>query len=264
MLHLRTINLKPAAKKLKAFPFNLPFVRKFQSLELRVPVTLLVGENGSGKSTFLEALAAAVGAVVIGGEDIARDKTLGHVRALAGQMQLSWSKRTRRGFFLRAEDFFNFTRRVNAMNDDLDALAADYDRRLTGYGKLLAKGSVLSQKRALAARYGADADARSHGEAFLGLFQSRFTPGGLYLLDEPDAALSPQRQLALLAMLKDMVAQDAQFIIATHAPILMACPGAAILSFDSAPVKPVAYADIEHVTLLKSFLSNPAAFTDRL
>jgi predicted ATPase len=123
---------------------------------------------------------------------------------------------------------------------------------------------VRGQRRALTTRYGEDADARSHGESFLNLFQSRFVPGGLYLLDEPEAPLSPQRQLALLSMLKEMTAQDSQFVIATHSPILMALPGADILSFDHAPPRRLPYEKVEHVSLTRDFLNNPEAFLRHL
>src|SRR5205085_8753336 len=144
-------------------------------------------------------------------------------------------------------------------------MAEEFEREgLKGYGLRLAQGAVRGQRRELARRYGEDADARSHGESFLNLFQSRFVPGGLYLLDEPEAPLSPQRQLALLSMLKEMVAEDAQFIIATHSPILMAFPNAALLNFDKYPVRQVAYDKLEHVALTKAFLNNPETFLRRL
>jgi predicted ATPase len=113
-------------------------------------------------------------------------------------------------------------------------------------------------------RYGVDLDANSHGQSFLRLFQSRFVPGGLYLLDEPEAPLSPQSQLGLLAMISDMVAQDAQFIIATHSPILMAYPGATIMSFDQVPVGAVRYSELESVRLVKEFLADPERYLRRL
>jgi predicted ATPase len=265
MIHLRSIDIKPAARELEGFPFALPVVRKFREVKFRSAVTFLVGENGSGKSTVLEALAAGVGSVVVGGEDVRADKTLAHARALAAQLKLTWTKRTHRGFFLRAEDFFNFTRRVNQTSAELEEMAGEFEREgLKGYGLRLAQGVVRGQRRALAERYGEDADARSHGESFLQLFQTRFVPGGLYLLDEPEAPLSPQRQLALLAMLKEMAGQDSQFVVATHSPILMALPGADILSFDHAPVRRVRYEEVEHVTLTRDFLNNPEAFLRRL
>ncbi|HEX8335970.1 MAG TPA: AAA family ATPase [Pyrinomonadaceae bacterium] len=265
MIHLRSIDIRPAARELEGFPFALPVVRKFKEIKFRSAVTFLVGENGSGKSTVLEALAAGVGSVVVGGEDVRADKTLAHARALAAQLKLVWSKRTPRGFFLRAEDFFNFTRRVNRTGAELEEMAGEFEREgLKGYGLRLAQGVVRGQRRALTSRYGEDADARSHGESFLQLFQSRFVPGGLYLLDEPEAPLSPQRQLALLAMLKGMAGQDSQFVVATHSPILMALPGADILSFDRAPVRRVRYEEVEHVSLTRDFLNNPEAFLRHL
>src|SRR5438874_10056213 len=165
MIHLRSIGLNPAAKKRDAFPFVLPVVKKFREIELRAPVTFLVGENGSGKSTVLEAIAAGVGSVVVGGEDVRSDKTLAHARALASQLNFAWAKRTHRGFFLRAEDFFNFAKRVNQTSAELEEMAEEFEREgLRGYGLRLAQAVVRGQRSALARRYGEDADARSHGE----------------------------------------------------------------------------------------------------
>src|SRR5215216_2257872 len=265
MIHLRSIDIRPAARELEGFPFALPVVRKFREIKFRGAVTFLVGENGSGKSTVLEALAAGVGSVVVGGEDVRADKTLGHARALAAQLKLVWTKRTHRGFFLRAEDFFNFTRRVNRTSAELEEMAGEFEREgLKGYGLRLAQGVVRGQRRALTSRYGEDADARSHGESFLQLFRSRFVPGGLYLLDEPEAPLSPQSQLGLIAMLKEMVEQQSQFIIATHSPILLAFPNATIYTFDERPLRRVPFDELEHVRLTRDFLNDPQAFLRHL
>lgn len=264
MIHLRSISLKTGAGKIEGFPFNLALVKKFKTVELNRPVTFLVGENGSGKSTFLEALAASAGSVAIGGEDVRRDETLAPARKLGAQLKLVWTKKTGRGFFLRAEDFFNFARRVNRTGEELEEMASEFEGYLKGHALKLARGVVLGQRRALAEKYGEDADARSHGESFLHLFRERFVPGGLYLLDEPEAPLSPQRQLALLSMLKEMVGRDAQFLIATHSPILMAFPGATIYSFDHTPPREIAYDDAEHVSLTRAFLNNPESFLRRL
>ncbi|HYP54314.1 MAG TPA: AAA family ATPase [Pyrinomonadaceae bacterium] len=264
MVHLREIALKPAAKKLGGYPFAIPLFKKFGALKLSRPVTFLVGENGSGKSTLLEAVAAAVGSVTVGGEDVQRDPSLAHARRLAAQLKLVWTKKTGRGFFLRAEDFFNFARRVNRTAEELDEMSEEFGTYLKGYALQLARGVVGGQRRELADRYGEDADARSHGESFLRLFRERFVPGGLYLLDEPEAPLSPQRQLALLSMLREMTEEDAQFVIATHSPILMALPGAVILSCDHSPPREVAYDETEHVSLTRAFLNNPEQFLRRL
>lgn len=264
MIILRSVSAKPSLGKLDYYPFNVPLVKNLQEIEFRGPVTFLVGENGTGKSTLLEAIAAGVDSVAIGGEDLQRDPTLEHARKLAGHLKFVWQKKTRRGFFLRAEDLFSFTKRVNQMSRELEDMSSEYEKNLSGYGLQLARGALRGQKTALAQSYGEDADARSHGESFLNLFQSRFMEGGLYLLDEPEAPLSPQRQITLLTMMKDMVAQNAQFIIATHSPILMAFPGASILSFDGNTAEEVAYEELEHVSLTKAFLNNPESFLRRL
>jgi predicted ATPase len=123
---------------------------------------------------------------------------------------------------------------------------------------------MRAQKAALTTRYGGDLDARSHGESFLALFQSRLVPGGLYLLDEPEAALSPMRQLALLSLMKQMVAQQCQFLIATHSPLLMAFPDAVLLHFEGSLIQERPYDEVEHVVLTRAFLADPAAFLHRL
>jgi predicted ATPase len=121
-------------------------------------------------------------------------------------------------------------------------------------------GSLADMER----RYGVDLDANSHGQSFLKLFQSRFVPGGLYLLDEPEAPLSPQSQLGLIAMIRDMVAQDSQFIIATHSPMLLGFPGARIYSCDAVPIAQVAFEELDHVVLTRDFLNNPERFLRHL
>lgn len=264
MIHLQSIDLKPSARKQAGFPFTLPLVRSFERIEFRSPVTFFVGENGSGKSTMMEALAAGGNSIAVAGEDLDRDKTLRGARELGKRMNLQWKHRSHRGFFLRAEDFFNFAKRIEQTKRELQEIADGFEADLQGDGLARAQGYVLGQRRALIDRYGENLDAHSHGESFLKLFQSRFVPGGFYLLDEPEAPLSPQRQLAFLALLKQMVADDAQFIIATHSPILMAFPGAVILNFDQHPVREIAYDDVEHVSLTRAFLNSPQSFLRHL
>jgi len=264
MIHLRGFQRKPGKVPPEGFPFTLPLVRDLEPITFEAPVTFLVGENGSGKSTLLEGLAAAMGLPAIGGADVARDPTLAAARVLGDHLRLVWNKRTSKGFFLRAEDFFNFTRRTRETRDELNDLAEEYAEQFTGYGRLLAVGAMRGQQSALDRRYGEDIDHNSHGESFLLLFRERFVPGGVYLLDEPEAPLSPQRQLSLLSLLKDMVARDAQFVIATHSPIVMAFPEAQLLSFDGGQPRPVAYDSLEHVTLTRDFLNHPGRFLRHL
>ena len=141
------------------------------------------------------------------------------------------------------------------------------DSEYAGRSKLakdLAKLPHANELHAIKKRYGEGLDSRSHGESFLALFQSRFVPNGLYLLDEPEAPLSPIRQLAFLSALKQMIAEESQFIIATHSPIIMAFPDAEILSFDGGQIRKVKYDDLEHVTLTREFLNDPKTYLRHL
>jgi predicted ATPase len=241
----------------------VPAIRSLESLDLSVTVTFFVGENGSGKSTVLEAIAAAARLPTVGSDDVVADGTLSAQRELADALQLVWSRRTKRGFFLRAEDFFGFTKRLAVMRAELLGRIAEIEVEYadrSAYAKGLASGPVRASLGALESRYGVDLDANSHGQSFLHLFRSRFVPGGLYLLDEPEAPLSPQSQLGLMAMIADMVAEDAQFVIATHSPILLAYPGAKIVSFDEIPVRLVEYSELESVRLVRDFLAAPERY----
>jgi predicted ATPase len=281
-LHLREMRIvQPERGWPAGHPFTLPLVRSQPAIEFTAPVTFFVGENGSGKSTLLEALACAVGSVTAGAAPVQRDPTLAPARELAKLTRLRWTKKTRKGLFLRAEDFFGYAKHMAEMRAallqdlrDMDEEYAKADR--SAYAKGLAQGVIRGQMGAIDGRYGEGGlDARSHGEGFLDFFRARFVPAGLYLLDEPEAPLSPLRQLSLLALLKDMVAQHAQFIIATHSPILMAFPKAVIYKFSPLPeregqgvgekmIEPVAFDDIEHVKITRDFLANPQRFLQHL
>lgn len=250
------------------FPFAVPAIRSTPRLKFTAVVTFFVGENGSGKSTLLEAIAAGASAITVGGTDIEHDETLSAARELADHYRFAWKRKTGRGFFLRAEDFFNFGRRMLQTTRELDELISGYQEELKlrprDAGLQRAIGYMKGQRAALVSRYGENLDANSHGESFMKVFQSRLSPNGLYLLDEPEAALSPTRQLGLLALMKEFVARDCQFIIATHSPMLMAFPDAQILNFDAAPIEPTEYDELEHVRLTRAFLRDPQAFLHRL
>lgn len=267
MLLSSLIYRPPLGTAARRFPFALPVINKLKTLEFTAPVTLLVGENGSGKSTLLEALACAANSVGIGAESLRTDKTLAHARALARCFRLSWSKKTYKGFFLRAEDFFGYAKATARLRSEMKQRLGEIDeeyRDRSEAARGYARMPFAGQLAALESRYGEGLDAQSHGESFLKLFQSRVVPGGLYLLDEPEAPLSPMRQIAFLAMLKEMAAQGSQFVVATHSPIILSHPGAAIWSFDDPPIKTVAYQALDHVQLTRSFLNNPAAYLRKL
>lgn len=260
---LREIRLRPGERDADRFPFSVPTIRTLDVLRTDTPVTFFVGENGSGKSTLLEAIAMAASLNAVGSADLPKDSSLEVQRHLSSALKLTWSRRTARGFFLRAEDFFGFTKRVSVMRGEflaqLAELEVSYADR-SDHARTLATLPVRRSLAELEQMYGVDLDANSHGQSFLKLFRSRFVPGGLYLLDEPEAPLSPQSQLALLVMMQEMIAQQAQFIIATHSPMLLAYPGARIYSFDSAPVREVPFEELDHVVLMREFLKAPERY----
>jgi predicted ATPase len=262
MIYLKSVEPKRSLPASNAYPFSLAAVEHLDKLVFDTPVTFFVGENGTGKSTLLEAIAYASERITVGGQDIARDPTMAGVRDLGDHLSLSWAKRTARGFFMRSEDFFNFASRITETTQEMDDLAASYDGS-DSFGALLARNSAKGQHAALAGAYG-DLHARSHGEAFLQLFQARFAPGGLYLLDEPDTALSPLRQLALISMMSGMVEQRSQFIIASHSPMLMAFPEATIYRLDESGIRQIDWNENDNVILMRDFLNDPNLFLRQL
>jgi predicted ATPase len=266
MIHLRSLAIQERHRG-TTFPFTVPTISTLQELAFDAPVSFFVGENGSGKSTLLEGIAIATNLPAVASAATVDDETLAAQRSLAAALRLGWKHRTHRGFFLRAEDFFGFTRSLSRACDEMRQRVAELEveyKDRSAHARVLAMGPAKASLGDMEARYGSDLDANSHGQAFLKLFRNRFVPGGLYLLDEPETPLSPLSQLALLAMLKDMVGEDGQFIIATQSPILLALPGAAIFDFDAQPVRRAAYDDLEHVRLTREFLADPERFLRRL
>lgn len=217
------------------YPFNLPAVRTLDAMEMHPKVTFLVGENGSGKSTLMEAIAVAMGYNAEGGS---RNFSFGTRRShsvLHEYLRVARGfKRPRDGFFLRAESFFNVATEI----ERLDQEPAFSPPVIKAYG-----GRSLHEQ--------------SHGESFLALMMHRFGGNGLYLLDEPEAALSPQRQLAVLSRIHDLAEDGSQFIIATHSPILMAYPNAWIYTCSPDGVARIDYQDTEHFRVTRDFLANP-------
>jgi predicted ATPase len=222
---------------------HIPSLNKGLQLELKNNVTFFVGENGSGKSTLLEGIAEQCGFSLRGGN---RNHNLntghrfdGYESALAPYLQLAWTpRRISEGFFMRAESFFNFASYI-------DELAVDDRRIFNAYG-----GRSLHEQ--------------SHGESFLSLFNNQFE-SGIYILDEPEAALSPARILAFMSVIHELDRSGrAQFLVATHSPMLICYPGATIYQFDEDGVRETGYEDTEHFYLTKSFLDNPALYLRHL
>ncbi len=232
--YLLTVSLRrEAIESFDTYPFSLPVVRNLKSLELHPKVTFLVGENGTGKSTLLEALAVACGYNPEGGTRNFAFETRASHSPLHQALTVSRSlKRPRDGFFLRAESFFNLATEI----ERLDAEPAPSPPIIDSYG-----GRSLHEQ--------------SHGESFFALLMERLSGQGLYLFDEPEAALSPTRQLSALARIHDLVRMRSQFIIATHSPILLAYPDAWIYSLTEDAIERVAYTDTEHYAVTRSFLN---------
>lgn len=231
---LRSIRGLFDGAKASEYPFNLPAFADGIDLELQSNVTFFVGENGSGKSTLLEAVAEVCGFNPQGGNRDHHYATFADRSVLAQALRLGWAgRKLTDGFFLRAESFFNFATYM----DDLSI------RRPYG-------GKSLHQQ--------------SHGESFMSLFMNRFEHG-IYILDEPEAALSPQRQLSLLTVIHDLeVPGHAQFLIATHSPILMSYPGAIIYNMDGDGMREIAYLDTDHYQLTRDFLNAPERYLELL
>lgn len=221
---------------------TLPFIRYMDgdSIHLTSPVTFFVGENGSGKSTLLEAVAVAAGLNPEGGSRNFRFSTRASHSELGDFLRLSRRERWRDSYFLRAESFYNVATNI----EELDR-GPTYDNWdiIDTYG-----GKSLHEQ--------------SHGESFFALMKNRFRGNGLYILDEPEAALSPARQIAMLHIMRDLVEAGSQFIISTHSPILTAFPGAQIYELNENGLGEVRWENSENYILVKRFLSDPSFFLD--
>jgi predicted ATPase len=239
MMRLKLITLlKDRISEPRKYPFSIPTIASLNSLEISSRICFFVGENGSGKSTLLEAIAAHYGFGLEGGNRNFSPRSTDKVSVidpLAKALRLSFTKRTGSGFYLRAESFFNVASHVD------QAGASE------SYG-------------------GRSLHDQSHGESFLSLLQNRFTRSGFYLMDEPEAALSPQRQLAFLLLLHDLLKgnDSIQFIIATHSPILLAYPEAQILSFDGGSIHQINYHDSQPFQLVSRFMAAPERYINSL
>lgn len=216
------------------FPFSLNALRNFDSLRLHPKVTFFVGENGSGKSTFLEAIAVASGFNPEGGTKNFGFSTRTSHSVLDQYIRCSRGvSKPKDGFFLRAESFFNVATEIETL-DSFPSFGAPI---IESYG-----GKSLHEQ--------------SHGESFFALMMNRFSANSLFILDEPEAALSPARQMSMICRIHELVGENCQFLIATHSPILMAYPDADIVVFGEQGMVNTAYEDTEHYQITKSFMNN--------
>ncbi|WP_019908783.1 AAA family ATPase [Paenibacillus sp. HW567] len=235
MLYIRQAELlRERVPSFQSYPFDLPVIRSFERLAFQNRVTFLVGENGTGKSTLLEGIAAAWGFNPEGGTLNFSFNTRSSHSSLHDYLRLvKGVKRPRDGFFLRAESYYN----VASYIDQLDEEPGSGGMIKNSYG-----GKSLHEQ--------------SHGESFFAAFVHRFGGQGLYILDEPEAALSPLRQMSLLVRMHELVEQHSQFIIATHSPILMSYPGSDIYLLEGGGIRPTMLEDTEHYSVTKAFMND--------
>ncbi len=230
---LRRITMNAEEVDRTRYPFSIRAFAGGIDIDLTTNVTFFVGENGSGKSTLLEAIATRCGFNPEGGSRDHRFSVESKVSDLGKALTLSWLLKVSDGFFMRAESFYNFATYLDQVSD------------LRAYG-------------------GVSLHEQSHGESFLALFVNRFEQG-LYILDEPEAALSPQRQLSFLRVIHQLeTSGHAQFLISTHSPILLAYPGAMLLGLDGSGITRVEYTETEHYRLTRDFLSCPERYFQHL
>lgn len=242
--YLRAVRLvRDSVRDFKVYPFSIPSIQSLEELELDAKVTFLIGENGAGKSTLIEAIAVLAGFNAEGGSKNFRFDTRRSESCLYRFMRpVRGHRRPRDGFFLRAESYFNVATEIERLDEEPAGGGAIID----GYG-------------------GVSLHEQSHGESFLAVATHRFRGHGLYILDEPEAALSPQRQLTLLSIINEHVEErSSQFIIATHSPILMAYPNALIYRLGPNGIERVAYEDTEHYSITRDFLNSPERYFKRL
>jgi len=244
---LRAVRLRrETVPSFSEYPFALPAVRDLEELDTDAPVTFFVGDNGTGKSTLLEAIAIALGLNAEGGSRGLRFETRASHSTLWQHLRLVRGiARPRDSFFLRAESLFIAATKIETIDREHEALRNS-------------KGDPIASGPPIANSYGdIPLHERSHGETFLELFVTRFKGSGIYLLDEPEAALSPRRQLAALTRMHDLVKAGSQFLIATHSPILLAYPGARIHECTPEGLRRVEYQDLDHVTVMRDFFACP-------
>lgn len=240
-MFLNRVTLLKEPQMEKQYPFTIPAISNFNDLELTSSVTFFVGENGTGKSTLLEGIADKCEFNTAGGSRNNLYDVDAAESALGKYLRLSWMPKVTSGFFLRAESYYQFASHMDELERENHGLGV-----LDSYG-----GKSLHEQ--------------SHGESFLSLFKNRFNGKAIYLLDEPEAALSPQRQLAFLRIMHDLIKeQNCQFIIATHSPILLGYPEATILSFDEGQIEEIDYELTAHYQITKYFLDHREKFLEEL
>lgn len=246
------------------FPFDIPAVKFAKQINLDEKVTIFVGDNGTGKSTLLEAIAYSINVPLIGGF-IGSTADFEAARTLKPHLKIDWRRESKRGFFFRAEDFSAFIDSVEKGKAkialDLSELKGKVDDSIIERMSESMNYSLHQMRK----NYGDNMQAYSHGEAYLKILQTRILDKGIYLLDEPEAALSPLKQLSLIAFILEVLKNNnSQFIMATHSPILMGIPGAVLYEVQEDGMQQVQYKETGHYRITKAFLDNPETYLRHL
>ncbi|MFT8813595.1 AAA family ATPase [Oenococcus sp.] len=256
---LKEIIFKTSTKKADTYPLNLPWFLQTKKISFSTPVTILVGDNGSGKSSLMEAIALSHQAIAMTGQPLLHNPEYAAIEKIEPYLSLHWQQQNKRGFFFRADDFISFIRETQQRKYDAQQELDQIDDPHS-----LARIPYLHTLYDLAHLYPIDLDKVSHGEAFLEIFKTRFRPNGLYLLDEPEAPLTSENQLSLIYLIHEAVLQGAQFIIATHSPIIMAYPKADIIQLSDDGLRKISYDQIPQVSFLRNFLDSPERYFSKL
>ena len=258
MPYLSSVNFN--TRKAHPYPYDVPAIKFAKDIDLSNAITFLIGENGMGKSTLLESIAFRLHLPHLDGSDYTKS-SFQAAKTLSPYIELTWSIERSVGFFFRAEDFGDYLNSVNRVDAQLHASLDELHDEVPESVINQIKESANYQLHHVRKNYGQSLDAFSHGEAYLHIMNEMINQRGIYLLDEPEAALSPAKQLSLIYFLNQHLQQhQSQFIIATHAPMLMAYPGATIYEITDHGMQQTALEDTDHYTVTKSFLNNPGAY----
>lgn len=252
-LHINTGKTHP-------YPFDIPAIKHAKNIKIQTPITFLIGENGSGKSTLLETIACRLQLPHMDGYGYGK-KCFDAAKRLLSYLELEWKIERSVGFFFRAEDFGDYLNSVHRADIHLHNQMSELEGEVPPHVIQQMKDSANYQLHKVRRDFGQELDSFSHGEAYMHIMRKMVNQRGIYLLDEPEASLSPAKQLEFIYFLNHHLKNfNSQFIIATHSPMLMAYPEATIYEITENEMQQTALEDTEHYSITKNFLNNPKSF----
>jgi Predicted ATPase len=262
MPYIKSININTA--QTNPYPYDVPSIKFAKNIDLSHSINFVIGDNGTGKSTLLESIAFRLQLPHMDGSDYSK-KSFAAAVTLAPYLDIKFKIERTIGFFFRAEDFGDYLNSVNRADQKLHHQLKSLEGEVPDHIIEEMKENANSQIHHMRENYGQELDAFSHGEAYLKIMQDKIKSRGIYLLDEPEAALSPSKQLSLIYFIKEHLAQhNSQFIIATHSPMLMSIPGSVLYEVTDESMEQTPLENIEHYTITKNFLNNPEIFLRHL